>query len=519
MKFTAEENFTNNTFASNIVQIQDNNYYFKATLFNGDGDSVNIKFSSIEELKIVDDLKNIAHYGHILFENKLDVIESFEFLSNHNDGSKSRSFKPFVFRGDGRDFLSIDIYPQIKKDDIINQETSFAMQKNFGLSFIFSVYDYEDILTQNRETKFKKLYFWDYSYQILSERDSYFSTGKLSPGNSDTQRSVYTGDAIRNLLTSVFRDDINTKIQFDDTRWDTGIEKIFYSSPTSFKALDDLNYLVDLHTSNKNNDFSPCILRKERTGKWTLFPIVNYFKSAYYKGGNVLSDLGGGYFIENLVLGRLNTGDDRNDSPIRRPSVGLGTTNFPDYSIIEDFHLSNMSATDLQKELASHYVHNYDTKNKIFSVDSNRNNINDMLKVYNKFYVSTMKGRTGKSPSSNLPLNALRSEQRNIKNVYSPQTNENIRLNKGRNKMLMASLFLNTTISFKIRGSTRRQSGRFLSIDRSDSILDNKFDNKMCGIYMILSTEHLFIKGSYFNTLRCSKTYTAESQNLLQSIS
>ena len=231
-----------------------------------------------------------------------------------------------------------------------------------------------------------------------------------------------------------------------------------------------------------------------------------------------MSDLGGGYFIENLVLGRLNAGDDRNDSPVRRPSVGLGTTNFPDYSIIEDFHLSNMSATDLQNELASHYVHNYDTKNKIFSVDSNRNNINDMLKVYNKFYVSTMKGRTGKSPSSNLPLNALRSEQRNIKNVYSPQTNENIRLNKGRNKMLMASLFLNTTISFKIRGSTRRQSGRFLSIDRSDSILDNKFDNKMCGIYMILSTEHLFIKGSYFNTLRCSKTYTAESQNLLQSI-
>lgn len=518
MKFTAEKNLSNNTFGSNVVQIQDNNYYFNVTLFNSDGDKVTLKFSAIEELKIIDDLKNFGHYGYILFENKLDVIESFEYLTNKNEGSKSKSFKPYVFRGDGRDFLSIEIYPQIRKDDIINQETSFAMQKNFGLSFIFSVYDYEDILTQDKEVKFKKLYFWDYTYQLLSERDSYFSTGKLSPGNSDTKRSIYTGDAIKSLLTNVFKDDINAKIEFDDNRWDYGIEKVFYSSPSSFKALDDLNYLVDLHTSNKNNEFSPCILRKERTNKWTLFPIIDYFKSAYYKGGNVLSDVGGGYFIENLVLGRLNTGDDRNDSPLRRPSAGLGATNFPDYSIIENFHLSNMSATDLQKELASHYVHNYNTKNKVFSVDSNKNNINEMLKVYNNFYVSTMKGKTGKSPASNLPLNLLRSEQRNIKNVYSPYTNETVRLNKGRNKMLMASLFLNTTISFKIRGSTRRQSGRFLSIDRSDSILDNKFDNKMCGIYIILSTEHVFIKGSYFNNLRCGKTYTAESQNLITDV-
>lgn len=519
MKSTAEQNLGfNNGFKSNVVQIQDNNYFFEVLLYNGDGDKVGIKFSAIEELKIIDDLKNFGHYGYIMFENKLDVIESMEYLSTNNNGEKSKSFNPFVFRGDGRDFLFINIYPQIKKDDVINEETSFALQKNFGLSFIFSIYDYEDILTQESGVKFKKLYFWDYAYQVLSEKDSYFSTGNMSQGISDEKRSVFTGDAIKTILRDVFQKDINSKIEIDESRWDKGGEKIFYSTTPGFKSIDDLNYMLDLHVSNKDNNFSPCILRKERIGKWTLFPVVNYFKSAYYRGNNTFGDIGGGYFIENLVLGKLNTGNSDNNAPLRRPSVGLGTTNFPDYSIIEDFHLSNMNASDLQKEITSHLVHNYNSKSKQFTIDSNNNNINSAMKVYNDFFVSTMKGKTGKSPSTNLPLNLLRTEQRNIQNIYSPWSNENIRLNKGRNKILLSSLFLNTTISFKIRGNTRRQAGRFVSIDRADSMSDNKFDNKMCGMYIILAVEHVFGKGSYFNNLLCSKTYTTEPTNLISTI-
>lgn len=503
----------NSILKDTIVQIQDNNYVFDVRLISGDGEEVGLKFSAIEELKIIDDLKNFGHYGHIIFENTLDVIESLQYINSNYQGKQSSNFKPYVFRGDGRDFLIINIFPQIKQDDFINSANSFATEKSFGLSFIFSIYDYEDILTQDKDVKFKKLYFWDYTYQILSERDSYFSTGNISQGLSNSDRSIYSGDAIKELLKKTFVEDINSKINFSKL-WDTGNDKIFYSSNPGFKAIDDLNYLLNLHVSNRNNFFSPCILRKERTGDWSLLSIYQYFKAAYFKGTSRLGDVAGGYFIENMVLGKLNAGNNDNNAPSRRPGVNLNTANFPDYSIIEDFHLSNMSASDSQSFITSHYVHNYDLSKKLFSIDCKDNNINNSLQIYNNLFVSSLKGKAGNSPTSNLNLNKLRKEGKNIKNVYNVNYNENLRLNSGRNKILLSSLFLNTTISFRARGSTKRQAGRFISIDRADAAFDNKFDNKMLGIYLILSVEHTFAKGSYYNNLKCSKTYNVESSGI-----
>ena len=62
-----------------------------------------------EELQIVDDLRNAHSYGYIVFNDPQDVIESFEGIE-----SKSK-VKPYNFRGDGRDYLEVEITPQINQ--------------------------------------------------------------------------------------------------------------------------------------------------------------------------------------------------------------------------------------------------------------------------------------------------------------------------------------------------------------------------------------------------------------------
>jgi hypothetical protein len=92
----------------NIIQIQDNLYKFDVFLWNGET-RTGITFGSIEELQIVDDLRNVYSYGYIVFSDPHDVLESFEGIENKTN------VKPYNFRGDGRDYLDIEIMPQVNQ--------------------------------------------------------------------------------------------------------------------------------------------------------------------------------------------------------------------------------------------------------------------------------------------------------------------------------------------------------------------------------------------------------------------
>ena len=107
--------------SGNVVQIEDNNYIFDVYLWNGET-KTGITFAAIDELKIVDDLRYFYSYGYILFSNNNDILETF-----NGDGK----IKPYNFRGDGRDYLQIEIMPQIKDNDVFVQEVSEKEKKNF----------------------------------------------------------------------------------------------------------------------------------------------------------------------------------------------------------------------------------------------------------------------------------------------------------------------------------------------------------------------------------------------------
>lgn len=177
-----------------------------------------------------------------------------------------------------------------------------------------------------------------------------------------------------------------------------------------------------------------------------------------------------------------------------------------------------MAADDTQNSIVSYNVHNYDHNTKLFTVDSNENNFETNNKIYNKNLVNYMKGRSGKSPSSNMSANLFRKENKNLKHVFNSSKTPEQRLNSGRNQFLMSSIFMNTAISFRTNGSVRRQTGRFITIQRNNSQADSSFDNKIMGIYMITNITHSFIKGSYQNYIICTKVYNMDNNKLTSKV-
>jgi hypothetical protein len=503
------QNLGFNSFDDDIVTISDNKYRFNVILLNTNGNFAKINYSAIVDFKMTDRITSFYTDGYIIFNNQLDALESFDSIGSNTDGEINKSFKPYTFRGDGRDLLLVQIEPFIDRDDTGTLNNPKTKNPDLSINYLFSVYDSEDLIYEDKTIKQKKLFLYDYTYQLLKEKNSYFSTGRYSKGVGDGERSIYTGDAIKKLLEEVYKE-YNLTLQTGD--WDQGGTKIFYSSPSHYKAIDDLQYLLDNHVSDSANQNSPAILMKHNE-VWSLIPITQLFKNAYYRGNNSFGDLGGPGIIENFILGKQQTDSGAaSDQPKRTPS-SIFSYDLTDYSLIDNFQISNPASVDVTNNLVSHMVHNYDANKKMFSIDITENNINKNIETYKKNFVNTLKGSKGLNPTSNLSLNQTRLQQKNIINKYNPNTDPISRLNSGRNRFLLSSIFLNTTISFRCRGNVVRNPGKFITISRSDSQTNNEFDNKSLGMYMITTIEHVFGTGTYFNNIVAVKTYNFNKSN------
>jgi len=492
------------------VQIQDNYYNFNVVLLNSDGNSITIRHGAIKDLCFTEDMRFFYNYGYIVFDNQFNAMESAESISTGVDGAPEKAFTPFVFRNDGRDLIAINIVPQIQYEDADVGETTSKDKKSFALNGLFSIFDSEEILTEDKNEKFTKLYFRDYAYQLLKEKDSYFSTGKIKKGTSNTDRSIPSGEALRAVIQQALSDDTKLNQGFQ-SNWDVGSEKIFYSSPPNNKAIDDINYLLGFHVSGQENNFSPSILRHNRDGSWTFTPLKTIQDGSYYKGTSDFGDFGGPGTVENFIIARPTAGssDTPGGMPGRTPGFSPFANSFSDYSYAENFQHSSMTADDVQSGMVTTVGHHYDSGAGQFVMDMERTNIGAITKDSSAMFVQNQKGITGKSPASNLTLNLTRSENKNIKHEYSVSNNPNLRLNVSRNKALMLQFFNNHTVSFRARGKTDRTVGKFITLNRNDGANDNTFDNEMLGSYCLVKVEHSFVNNQYINDIIAVKNYNA----------
>lgn len=496
---------TTPTTQPSLVTIQDDTFYYSVFLVNSDKRVFILRPEAIKELVISDSITEYYSSGYIILDNKFDAIEQPSTVAQPDSDLNTNGF---LFRGDARDVLRVEIMPKLNQKPL-GADSDENTKKLFSLSYEFIIYNIEETLGEEPGTKYKKLYFWDINREILLEKNIQFSTADYinAPNISELDplsRAIPTGTAIQNLISKTFPSAEGFTAEFDN--FDSGSTNIFFTSPADYKAQDCLDYILDLHVSNKNNNYDPCFLKISRyPKKWSLTSLSDYFRAAY----NQSNDTGGNLFLEKFMLGGYNVSTPNLQTYTvninRSPNLALY---LPKYATLDNFSFLPSAGVDSQLNVNSRNVHSYDYGNKSFMIDIYDNDFETAKDIYFQNYVKPMKGNNKSAPISNIIDNLFRVNRTNINNIFSTSYySKQQRLSEGRNVFLTSSVFLNNSITFRVKGATYRQSGRFISIDRNDAIPDNDFNNKFLGIYMIVDVKHAFSQNMYYNDLVCVKTY------------
>lgn len=492
--------------------IDNEKYQFKVTLFNPEGDNIVLNKSAVLELKLRDNIFMPWVKGTIILDNTDDALERFKSNPTDLEFFQSNSLVTgYSFRGDGRDFLKIEIIPIDSRSEDY-EENSEAYNAAFGLRYIFTL-DNEKHLSV-KDTPAKEFQIVDYDLEIFRERKSFFSSSDILTLDvadisqlSNKEREIETGKCLKHLIQTSLNDpkSIFTKegTEEDITPFfESGLSKIFYSAPGVGTSYNDLMYILKRHVSSSNaNDFS--FLKKlNGTGEYTLESASKIFSLAYDKS----RDYGGSRFAEELNI----TGQSREEENIieknsKSPSHSL---KFGEKSDIISYSFFNTSSKMYKEKIKSRIVNSYDFKNKKFNIKSSENNIISAREKFSTNFVNVLKGKDD-APYPNLPLTIMQTDNFSYENEFS-EYGDNINIEKayGVNKIMQNALVTNIGAEILIKGQLSRKSGSFISIERSGDYIDNKFDNKFLGIYFILEVQHEFINDTeYYNKLILVKTY------------
>ena len=504
-----------------IEQFDDRRYKFSLYLLNQDGQAIKIRKGSIDDLYIEDNILDWFHRGNVTFLNPDDIIERSEsvLLSDSPDGTRVKTV-PYRFRSDCRDLLLLTFEPHLDDGEINKGVPSFLNSVIHTMKFLFSVYASEDIISEKgRMFKKQKLYFHDYRYQMLREKNIYYSTAKFLQTNGEhvisklpvsrmnnDQRGKPTGEIVQDILrSSLLKTDTKDMFSY---HWNGGGPKLHYTSPSNFKAIDDLNYILDRHVSDANYEHQPCLLRLQRyTERWEFLPITEYF--ARSKSG-----LGPGEYQSEYFL--LSSGSEAKSSgiPPERKTFGKEhrsasvNYHYPDLSVIDDYIFSEMNGVDCQEMLNSVITHRYTEKTKTFNVDLVGGNVKTLQEQFQRLYINHTFGGIGGHGFTSWLSDTSRSENFNFR-VSSSWTNDKSLSNtESRNKILLAAFLLGNTIQFDVRGDTTRRAGVWIALDRDNNYIENEYDMKLLGQYFVTRVTHrIDSTGAYTNNIMGVKPF------------
>lgn len=527
-----------------VHQIRDQLYYIEIWLYNQiDGQKkFFVPFYFINSLAIEETIFDFNIKGWIVFNTDFEILERG---SQSTAGTNIPETKPaFIFRTDGRNKISIKIYP------IPNTQTSYPISTNnedlprekWEMNFDCVIYDVEDLPTKSAQKKMRKFYFWDERYQHFLEKNIEWSTSvqglKYMNRNSGTdlwklkdyERSIPATYAIRSLIeTASLKDPTNSnsvggsiKIGYADggtidlpdvplntfsIDWDWGYDQnhivnglgqsyrrdlVFYTSPANSNVMDDLNYLLENAISKEGN---PVFLRYGRWSgekEWSLVGLEDIFSDA-----------------ENEQVERLIVEDGRTPQKpyiARAPNdYGSDVKNFMSgiASRIYEYKFSPMVSID-DNRIVNTPHHVYDWSRGQFNIyfkDNLATEVaNKLTEVGKKGLYSMQRGHVLLNVNKTKQLGIMLNNAYNTKPFAPPEA--------PRINMMKDALFLNEAISFVTAGLTIRSPGRFLFIDHSNSNDYNAFDDRFLGQWMITKVVHVFTQSNYITEVIANKIDT-----------
>lgn len=493
--------------------IDSQKYFFKATLFNPDGDVIDLTKNVILEMDLKDDIFEPWMSGTVILDNTEDALERFVTTSSEIEFNQDKKrYKGYKIRGDGRDLLRINIVPLNGSNQDYNQQDD-DLNAVTSISYVFCLSDETPIDYNGKSAK--KYTIIDYDLQIMKERKSFFSTANLIGDTNKTaqlsnkDREIETGKCLKEIIKTTLNDSnsIYTETESGDNNtitpfFEDGVSKIFYSSPAENSAYDDILYILQRHVSSSTkNDFS--FLKKENyTGEYTLESAYDIFEQAY----NAQSKRAGSKFLENFTItGASREANEPINQEQKKPD---GALEFGEKSDVIQFGFFNTSTDIRSEKIKSQIVHSYDFLNKQFNLDINEGNIIRAKAQFSENYVGNQKGKDN-TPHPNFIINGIQRNNLSYNNVFSEYgDNPTVRKSYGINRLLKNALITNMGVEIIIKGQLFRSSGNFFSLDRAGDYVENTFDNKLLGTYFIIDVQHIFIKDTeYYNKIIGLKTY------------
>jgi hypothetical protein len=508
-----------------IHQLRDQSYYIEILLYNQiEGEQpLSVPFFYVDSLAINESLQQWPTSGFIVFNTPFEIFSrgnptnpKRETDSNYN---VSKVKAPYIDRSDGRNRLSIKIYPVETNDkDIKESKTKYPSDK-WEMAFDFVITDIQDLPTPNAQIKKRKYIFIDERYQILKERNLEWSSGQIVSKTStkkpyqmtDLEKSVNPNLLLKELIklagtnpsTTMNSNDLvyvgfgksgtidkpNIPFaNFEETRWDSGIgsNKIPYYSSAKHTALDDMEELLSYCVSSEGG---PVILdfgRYTDDKKWHLIPVSKFFKEASAEQ------------IEHLILESSSGFADTATPRISRGPTDTGNLMSAIASRIQKYSFSPMVAVD-DNRITNSAIHYYDHSTGTFHIKIEKNTTDNVVKTLESYakagLYSFKKGR-----NAQILINQNKTKQTGLMFQNNQSYNGSFIFDGAtHNEMLLDAIFLNQSISFQTYGLTLRAPGRFMFIDNIDSGDTNPFDDRFLGQWMITKVSHLFTQETYLN--------------------
>ena len=467
-----------------------------------------------------------------------------------------------LFTNDGNDILYVRIVPTEKK---FNGENI----QDWKLEYTFAIYDVIDVdspvgledIPTSSGNKCKKLLLEDYKHRKLSTNNllysSYFPSENEAP-NARPDGVKQTGMIIRDIFRLTGLGGALPPL-VEDSNWDMGASKLFYTSPADASAADALQYIFAHHTSimakpvtfkagelkstlkaasgGTSQIFDFCILSDERTpniphidvvqesqnmylGMISLTPITKYFEKAGKDADSPGILQSEHFFVPDHLKDSNDLSSGTTIQPYRSPMDKTQKTSDRDYKLKGFCEISKYTLLDMSPDVNSTLfkstpIISNDMATGEFKMELLSNRVETARRYISQNYIHNLyKGNSsqGAKEEDYFLINVDRSKGLLNMNpvfcLYGGQGEESIRQSYGIQNLLKMGIFLNQGINFRVPGLTLRTSGKFIGIDKYHGAEEgSSYDNKLLGQYLILDVKHIFEGTSYYNDITAVKIH------------
>ena len=504
-----------------VQQIGQQQYYIEIAMYSSiDGEKpFYVPFIMVDSLEINESLHNWVTKGRLTLNTQFECITrgSPNHASVGTDKSNVTEIikAPYIERTDGRNRVSVKIYPEKNsEDDKSTEKPKLYWEKNYD----FIITDVIDIDVNNTQDKKRMYLLVDERYQILSEKNLEWSTSVMAAkqmGNKkkpyqlkDSEASLVPNYVLKEFLT-IAGNDVSTSQQinigFDNSgsidkpnipfnkiindKWDTGKtdNKMLYYSPANSTALEDMFYILARCTDKEG---FPVILDYGSSSEdkgWHLIPLSDYFEKSI--------DIS----VEKL---ELDVGMNSDKPPIQRGPENESTNIQNFYSAVASripkYRFSPMVTLD-DNRIKNSPLHYFNHSTGEFIIKFAKNTAKNVVDVLTKFAqkgLYSFKNNSNLNPHIILNLNKSKQLGETLRNEYST-SGQFLPETAPLNQMILDAIFLNQVISFQTVGLTIRKPGVFINIYRSDSGETNPFDDRFLGQWLVIKTNHLFTQPDY----------------------